>query len=81
MLGLVAFGLALLVQEARPGVGVFRTVFFLPAAVGLASASLLFYAFFNDATVAAERARAMARIRQRRLARHARERALLHGAA
>jgi multiple sugar transport system permease protein len=32
------------------GVGVFRTAFFLPAAVGLASASLLFYAFFNDTT-------------------------------
>jgi multiple sugar transport system permease protein len=48
VLGLVSFGLALLVQEARPGVGLFRAVFFLPASVGLASASLLYYAFFND---------------------------------
>ena len=48
VLRLVAFGLALLVQQARPGVGLFRTVFFLPAAVGLASASLLFYGLFND---------------------------------
>ncbi len=48
VLSLVAFGLALLVQEARRGVGLFRTVFFLPAAVGLASASLLFYGLFNN---------------------------------
>jgi multiple sugar transport system permease protein len=48
MLGLISFGLALLVQEARPGVRLFRTVFFLPAAVGLASASLLFYGMFNS---------------------------------
>jgi len=48
VLSLVAFGLALLIQEARPGMRLFRTVFFLPASVGLASASLLFYAFFND---------------------------------
>ena len=47
VLSLVAFGMALLVQEARPGVGFFRTVYFLPAAVGLASASLLFYGLFN----------------------------------
>lgn len=49
VLGLVAFGMALLVQEARPGTGFFRTVFFLPAAVGLASASLLFFNLFNTA--------------------------------
>jgi multiple sugar transport system permease protein len=48
VLGLVSFGLALLVQETRPGTGFFRTVFFLPAAVGLASASLLFYGLFNN---------------------------------
>lgn len=47
VLGLVSFGLALLVQEGRPGAGLFRTVFFLPSAVGLASASLLFYGLFN----------------------------------
>jgi multiple sugar transport system permease protein len=47
VLSLVAFGMALLVQRPRRGVGVFRTVFFLPSAVGLASASLLFYNLFN----------------------------------
>lgn len=48
VLSLVAFGLALLVQEARPGVGIFRAVYFLPSAVGFASASLLFVAMFNN---------------------------------
>lgn len=48
VLSLVAFGLALLVQEARPGVGFFRTVYFLPSAVGFGSASLLFAAMFNN---------------------------------
>jgi multiple sugar transport system permease protein len=50
VLGLVSFGLALLVQQSRPGIGAFRTVFFLPAAIGLASASLLFYGLFNTAS-------------------------------
>jgi multiple sugar transport system permease protein len=49
VLGLVAFGLALLMQHNRKRVGVFRTIFFLPSAVGLASASLLFYGLFNTA--------------------------------
>jgi hypothetical protein len=40
--------LALLVQNTRPGVGFFRTAFLLPAAVGLASSSLLFYALYNN---------------------------------
>ena len=49
VLSLISFGLALLVQERRYGVGFFRSVFFLPSAVGLASASLLFYSLFvND---------------------------------
>ncbi|MDW6065560.1 hypothetical protein SAZ11_56950 [Streptomyces sp. FXJ1.4098] len=43
LLGL-ALLLALLVQESRPGAGLFRTVYFLPSALGLASASLLFWA-------------------------------------
>jgi multiple sugar transport system permease protein len=47
LVALMAFGLALLVQRPSPAVTVFRTVFFLPAAVGLASASLLFYGMFN----------------------------------
>src|SRR6266508_1132583 len=34
-----AMGLALLVQHNRTGVGLFRTAFFLPAAVGFATAS------------------------------------------
>ncbi|MFC4008982.1 carbohydrate ABC transporter permease [Nonomuraea purpurea] len=44
----IALGLALLVQESRPGIGLFRTAFFLPSVVGLASASLLFYALYNN---------------------------------
>lgn len=44
----IGLGLALLVQESRPGVGLFRTAFFLPSVVGLASASLLFYALYNN---------------------------------
>lgn len=47
VLGLVAFGLALLVQRDRPAVGAFRTIFFLPSAVGLAATSLLFYGMFQ----------------------------------
>ncbi len=51
VLSLISFGLALLVQERRYGVGFFRSVFFLPSAVGLASATLLFYSLFvNDAS-------------------------------
>jgi multiple sugar transport system permease protein len=42
-----AFGLALLVQRQRPGVGLFRTAFFLPGAVGFATASLLFYGLLS----------------------------------
>jgi multiple sugar transport system permease protein len=42
-----AFGLALLVNRARPGVGWFRTAFFLPGAVGFATASLLFYGLLS----------------------------------
>ncbi|MGH3991737.1 MAG: carbohydrate ABC transporter permease [Pseudonocardiaceae bacterium] len=44
----VAFGLALLVQHRRRGVGFFRTAFFLPMAVGFASASLLFLGLLSD---------------------------------
>jgi multiple sugar transport system permease protein len=43
----VAFGLALLVQRHRRGVGLFRTAFFLPGAVGFATASLLFYGLLS----------------------------------
>lgn len=44
----VAFGLALLVQHSRPGVGLMRTAYFLPAAVGLAAASLLWFALYSN---------------------------------
>jgi multiple sugar transport system permease protein len=43
----LAIVMALIVQEARPGVGFFRTVYFLPATLGLASASLLFWGFYS----------------------------------
>lgn len=44
----VALGLGLLVQNARRGVGIFRTAYLLPAAVGLSSAALLFYSMYNN---------------------------------
>ncbi|MFJ1807046.1 MULTISPECIES: carbohydrate ABC transporter permease [unclassified Streptomyces] len=49
LLGLALF-LALLVQESRPGAGFFRTVYFLPGALGLASASLLFWGMYSPTT-------------------------------
>ncbi|MFD4675998.1 carbohydrate ABC transporter permease [Lentzea sp. NPDC058450] len=48
LLFVVAFGLALLVQNRRRGVGFFRTAFFLPVAVGFASASLLFLGLLSE---------------------------------
>ncbi|MEV4622934.1 sugar ABC transporter permease [Asanoa sp. NPDC049573] len=44
----VSLGLALLVQHRRRGVGFLRTAFFLPMAVGFASASLLFLGLLSD---------------------------------
>ncbi|MCL3859826.1 carbohydrate ABC transporter permease [Actinotalea sp. K2] len=44
----ISLALALLVQSTRPGIGFFRTAFLLPAAVGLASSALLFYALYNN---------------------------------
>jgi multiple sugar transport system permease protein len=46
---LIGFGLgmALLVQETGRWVGALRTIFLLPVAVGLASASLLFWGFYS----------------------------------
>ncbi|NEA65763.1 sugar ABC transporter permease [Streptomyces sp. SID12488] len=49
LLGL-ALLLALLVQESRPAAGSFRTVYFLPSALGLASASLLFWGLYSPTT-------------------------------
>jgi multiple sugar transport system permease protein len=49
VLSAMALGLALLVQQRRPGVGFFRTAYFLPGAVGFAAASLLFYGLYSGA--------------------------------
>lgn len=46
----LALLLALLVQESRPGAGFYRTVYFLPGALGLASASLLFWGLYSPST-------------------------------
>lgn len=44
----ISFGLALLVQNRRRGSGLFRGAFFLPAAVGWATATLLFFGLLSD---------------------------------
>ena len=44
----ISFGLALLIQNAGRGVGFFRGAFFLPAAVGWATATLLFFGLLSD---------------------------------
>jgi len=44
----LGLGLALIVQETSRWVGMLRTVFLLPLAVGLAAASLLFWGFYSD---------------------------------
>ncbi len=44
----VALGLALLVSQALPFVGVYRTVYFIPVVMGLGAASLLWTWLFND---------------------------------
>jgi multiple sugar transport system permease protein len=47
LLGL-GLGLALVVQESkRPGVGLLRTAYFLPAVVGLTASALLFYGLYS----------------------------------
>ncbi|MFI5933899.1 carbohydrate ABC transporter permease [Actinoplanes sp. NPDC051494] len=43
----LALGLALLVQESSRWTGLLRTSFLIPSALGLASASLLFYALYS----------------------------------
>jgi multiple sugar transport system permease protein len=47
---LFAFGIALMVARARHGVGLFRTVFYLPALVPPVAATLAFVYVFNPAT-------------------------------
>ncbi len=44
----VAFGLALLVRQHVPGVGIFRTAYFLPVVIGLSTASIMWIYMFND---------------------------------
>jgi multiple sugar transport system permease protein len=44
----ISFGLALLVQHPGRGIGLLRTAYFIPAAVGFASASLLFLGMLSD---------------------------------
>lgn len=48
ILSAVAMGLALLVQQSRPGTALYRTAFFIPAAIGLASTSLVFYGLYTQ---------------------------------
>ena len=43
-----AFVLALLVKDRYPGVGLFRTAFFLPVVIGFAASSLLWVWMLND---------------------------------
>ncbi len=44
---LAAFGLALLVRQKKPGVGFFRTVYFMPVVLPLSTASLLWLWMFD----------------------------------
>lgn len=45
---IVAFILASLVQHKLPGIGIFRTIFFLPVVIGLGTSSLLWVWLLND---------------------------------
>ncbi len=45
---LVAFGLALLVRQSIPGVGIFRTAYFVPVIIGLSTASYIWIWMFNN---------------------------------
>ncbi len=44
----LGFGLAMLANQAFRGVGLFRTIFFLPSVVGFGAACLLWYFLLND---------------------------------
>lgn len=50
ILMIVGFALAVLVQTPRRGVGIFRTIYFMPYIVGFAAASYLFLQLFNSGT-------------------------------
>lgn len=45
---ILAFILALLVNRPAPGIGIYRTIYFLPVVVGLGTASLLWVWMLND---------------------------------
>ena len=45
---LIAFGLALLVRQSIPGVGLFRTAYFVPVIIGLSTASYIWIWMFNN---------------------------------
>jgi multiple sugar transport system permease protein len=47
-LSAVAMALALMVQQPRRGMGLIRTAYFVPGAVGFAAAALLFYGFYSE---------------------------------
>jgi len=47
---IMAFILAMLVNLPLRGVGIFRTIYFIPVVIGLASSSLLWVWLFNDQT-------------------------------
>lgn len=47
---ILAFILAMLVNLPLRGVGIFRTIYFIPVVIGLASSSLLWVWLFNDQT-------------------------------
>jgi multiple sugar transport system permease protein len=47
VLFVIGLGLAYLVKSSRPGVGFFRTVYFIPVVLGFASAAYLFVFLFN----------------------------------
>jgi multiple sugar transport system permease protein len=45
---LIAFGLAVLVRQSVPGVGIFRTAYFVPVIIGLSTASYIWIWMFNN---------------------------------
>jgi multiple sugar transport system permease protein len=50
VLSAIALGLALLIQQARPGTALYRTAFFIPAAIGISSSALIFYGLYTQPT-------------------------------
>jgi multiple sugar transport system permease protein len=50
VLSVIALGLALLIQQARRGTALYRTAFFIPAAIGISSSALIFYGLYTQPT-------------------------------